>query len=214
MKTMEFTEDFLAYIPEGIQMLQQGSSLEELTQLLLDEIDQTFEDFPDLPERLTTLLKEMATALEASPTSDQAISALAGFQQQLQALPPPKRLYQSHGTSVAGVAAATGNNGIGVTGVAPEASLAGLKILLGELPAELGINPDDPSFPEWEDQQQAKALSYKNQEIDIYNNSWGPTDPLEGPGPKALGRPERKCAQGTRRFGKHLCLGRWQWPRR
>ena len=201
------TEDFLAYIPEGIQMLQQGSSLEELTHLFLDEIDQTLEDFPDLPERLTTVLTEMATALEDSPTPDQAISALESFQQQLQALPPPKRLYQSHGTSVAGVAAATGNNGMGVTGVAPEASLAGLKILLGEVPAELNINPDDPSFPEWEDQQQAKALSYKNQEIDIYNNSWGPADPLEGPGPKALAALKESVLKGRGGLGNIYVWG-------
>ena len=34
----------------------------------------------------------------------------------------------NHGTSVAGVAAARGGNGIGVTGAAPMASLAGLRI--------------------------------------------------------------------------------------
>lgn len=72
-----------------------------------------------------------------------------------------------HGTAVAGVAAASGNNGIGVTGVAPEASLAGLKIGFG-------------------DDAQAKALSHKNQDIDIYNISGSPQGDigsnLEAPG--------------------------------
>ncbi|MEO0518734.1 MAG: S8 family serine peptidase [Cyanobacteria bacterium P01_A01_bin.116] len=72
-----------------------------------------------------------------------------------------------HGTSVAGVSAATGNNGQGVTGVAFNASLAGLK-----------LNSD-------EDAKEARVLSHKNQEIDIYNASWGPEDngtTLEAPG--------------------------------
>lgn len=49
--------------------------------------------------------------------------------------------YFSHGTSVAGVIAAGGNNGIGVTGAAPEASIVGLKILADEISGELA-DPD------------------------------------------------------------------------
>ena len=64
-----------------------------------------------------------------------------------------------HGTAAAGVAAATGNNNLGISGVAPEASLAGLRLLAG------AVN----------DKLIADALSYLNNEIDIYNNSWKPT---------------------------------------
>ncbi|MBX3413049.1 MAG: S8 family serine peptidase [Pirellulales bacterium] len=76
----------------------------------------------------------------------------------------------SHGTSVAGVAVARGNNGIGVTGAAPNAQLAALR-LTGAATT---------------DSQEAAALSYAAQTIDIYTNSWGPLDDgqrLAGPGP-------------------------------
>ena len=64
-----------------------------------------------------------------------------------------------HGTSVAGVAAGDGFNGIGVSGSAPDATLAGLRLISA------------PST----DQDEADALSYMNQDIDIYSNSWGPS---------------------------------------
>ncbi|WP_199317941.1 S8 family serine peptidase, partial [Planktothrix sp. FACHB-1355] len=64
--------------------------------------------------------------------------------------------YNPHGTSVAGIAAASGNNRMGVTGVSPDAGLAGLRLIADEVT----------------DKQIADALSYKNQNIDIYNNSW------------------------------------------
>ena len=66
-----------------------------------------------------------------------------------------------HGTPVAGIAAASGNNQIGVTGVAYNASLAGLRIQLDD-----ELDEDDL------DTQLAEALSHQNQDIDIYNNSW------------------------------------------
>ncbi|MBD1938468.1 proprotein convertase P-domain-containing protein [Microcoleus sp. FACHB-68] len=61
-----------------------------------------------------------------------------------------------HGTAVGGNVAAEGNNGLGVTGAAPEASLAGLRLIANRVT----------------DLQIADALSYRNQDIDIYNNSW------------------------------------------
>ena len=42
--------------------------------------------------------------------------------------PAPYYAFDDHGTSVAGIAAAQGNNGIGVSGTAPNASLAGLRL--------------------------------------------------------------------------------------
>lgn len=75
----------------------------------------------------------------------------------------------NHGTSVAGVAAATGGNGIGVTGAAPEAGLGGHRLL--------GANSDT---------NESEALTRNNNVFDIYNNSWGPSDTgdsLSGPGP-------------------------------
>ncbi len=74
--------------------------------------------------------------------------------------PAPVNAWESHGTSVAGVAAAKGNNQIGVTGAAPNAFLAGLRLTAGAST----------------DLMEADALSYLNNNIHIYNNSWGPVD--------------------------------------
>ncbi|HBB34618.1 MAG TPA: hypothetical protein DC064_23245, partial [Cyanobacteria bacterium UBA9273] len=62
----------------------------------------------------------------------------------------------SHGTEVAGIAAAVGNNGIGISGVAPNAAVAGLRLTAGQV----------------NDKQIADALSYLRNDIDIYNSSW------------------------------------------
>ncbi|MCH8922171.1 MAG: S8 family serine peptidase, partial [Planctomycetes bacterium] len=78
-----------------------------------------------------------------------------------------------HGTSVAGVAAAAGDNGTGVSGAAPQAELAALRLV---------------SFPLSNDAQEAAALSHERDQIDIYNNSWGPPDDgtTLAPGPLTL----------------------------
>jgi subtilisin-like proprotein convertase family protein len=77
-----------------------------------------------------------------------------------------------HGTAVAGVAAAKGNNNLGVAGVAFDASLAGLKLI--SAPAS--------------DADEANALTYHKDAISIYSNSWGPADigTLGSIGPMAL----------------------------
>jgi len=77
-----------------------------------------------------------------------------------------------HGHSCAGLAAALGNNATGITGVAYEADLAGIRLI---------AKPTD-------DLQEAEAFAWKNNDIDIKSNSWGPIDfpNLEGPGPLAL----------------------------
>ncbi|HTJ79517.1 MAG TPA: S8 family serine peptidase [Rariglobus sp.] len=73
--------------------------------------------------------------------------------------PSPNVTTDYHGTSVAGLAAAR-DNGIGVVGVAPEATLYGLRLI---------------ALPET-DQDDADAMAWKNDVIQIKNNSWGPPD--------------------------------------
>lgn len=78
-----------------------------------------------------------------------------------------------HGTACAGVAAARGNNGIGVSGVAPEATVVGLKLIAA------------PTT----DADEADAFAFKQDIIHIKSNSWGPYDNAYGtggPGPLSL----------------------------
>jgi len=92
-----------------------------------------------------------------------------------------------HGTSCAGVAAATGFNGQGVTGAAPSAGLVGHRLLGAET-----------------DTNEADALTRNNSLIDIYSNSWGPTDGgqvLEGPGPLTESALEWGVANGRGGLG-------------
>lgn len=72
--------------------------------------------------------------------------------------PAPSLAADDHGTAVAGLAAARGNNGVGVSGVAPEATLYGLRLIA------------QPTT----DQEDAEAMAWKNDVIQIKNNSWGP----------------------------------------
>lgn len=70
----------------------------------------------------------------------------------------PKPYYgDDHGTSVAGVAAARGNNKIGVCGVAPEANLVGMRLISGpQTDADI-----------------AEAMTWYPSQIPIKSNSWG-----------------------------------------
>lgn len=70
----------------------------------------------------------------------------------------------AHGTEVAGVSAAVGFNGIGVSGVAPEAQIAGIRIGLGGL--------SNVSVP-FTDEIEASALQFGGTSVRISNNSWG-----------------------------------------
>lgn len=73
--------------------------------------------------------------------------------------PNPTGANENHGTAVAGVASADGDNGLGVSGAAWDAELVGLRLLGGG-----GIT----------ERQIAEAITHEPQIIDIYNNSWGP----------------------------------------
>jgi subtilisin family serine protease len=82
--------------------------------------------------------------------------------------PSPYYLSDAHGTSCAGVAAARGNNRLGVVGVAPEATLVGMRLI------------SDPIT----DLDEAEAMAWLPDQIDIKSNSWGyppfGEDPLTG----------------------------------
>jgi kexin len=77
----------------------------------------------------------------------------------------------SHGTAVAGLAAAQGGNALGVSGAAPHAGLAAIRLI--------GANTDT---------NEAVALNHEYNTIDIYSNSWGPLDngALDGPSPLTM----------------------------
>jgi subtilisin family serine protease len=66
----------------------------------------------------------------------------------------------AHGTAVAGLIGAIANNGIGGSGVAPGVSLVPIRLV------DIGQNALNTS----------DAIAYANQDIDIYNHSWGPSD--------------------------------------
>ncbi len=71
-----------------------------------------------------------------------------------------------HGTACAGVAAARGNNGIGISGTAPEATIVGLKLIAA------------PTT----DAEEADAFAFKKDIVHIKSNSWGPYDGAYGTG--------------------------------
>ena len=78
-------------------------------------------------------------------------------------------ILSNHGTAVAGLVGAAFNNGIGISGAAPEATLSGVRLIGDEI----------------DDEDEASALSFNNDTIQVYNNSWGPSDDtldFEGPG--------------------------------
>lgn len=92
--------------------------------------------------------------------------------------PSPDLAGDNHGTACAGVAAARGNNSVGVSGAAPNASLVGVRLISAAAT----------------DAQEAQGLTHQltaanpADRVSIYSNSWGPADDgvtLEGPGPLA-----------------------------
>ena len=102
--------------------------------------------------------------------------------------PSPDAWIDHHGTACAGVAAARGNNALGVSGAAPEATLVGLRLIAGSV----------------SDAEEAEALAWQPQWIGIYSNSWGPDDDghtKEAPGPLVRAALEHAAATGRHNRG-------------
>ena len=72
----------------------------------------------------------------------------------------PASSSQAHGTAVAGLAVAEGDNGAGVSGVAPGARFASFPIFDSRDNIATGV-------------QLAKAFGYESNRVDIQNHSWG-----------------------------------------
>lgn len=75
----------------------------------------------------------------------------------------------AHGTAVAGISGAVTNNRLGVSGVAPGSTLGAIRLTAAP----------------FSDEDTADALIHRLDVVDIYNNSWGPSDngrTIEGPG--------------------------------
>ncbi|NDB97099.1 MAG: hypothetical protein EBZ78_13240, partial [Verrucomicrobia bacterium] len=91
----------------------------------------------------------------------------------------------NHGTAVAGVAAARGYNGKGVTGVAPYANLVSQRI----------------DFSNLTDEREASTYVHGGQSIPIKNNSWGHVPAaatyLEAVGPLSQGALSSAAANGN-----------------
>lgn len=74
-----------------------------------------------------------------------------------------------HGTNCAGVVAMAKDNGKCGVGVAYSARIGGIKVRLNQIT----------------DLTEASALGYHNNHVDVYSNSWGPSDSgfvVSGPG--------------------------------
>ena len=102
--------------------------------------------------------------------------------------PPNSNPGDYHGTACAGNAAARGNNGIGVSGTAPEATLVGMRLIAAATT----------------DSQEAEALSHLPDLIQIKSNSWGPSDLgqlLDGPGPMTRASIANAAATGRGGLG-------------
>ncbi|GHC63560.1 S8 family serine peptidase [Roseibacillus persicicus] len=98
---------------------------------------------------------------------------------------PEPEFGDDHGTACAGNAGAVGNNNLGVTGTAPESILVGMRLIAGAVT----------------DAQEAEAMFYRPNIIEIKSNSWGPFDTGEIDGPGTLTRAAFANAAATGRNG-------------
>lgn len=71
---------------------------------------------------------------------------------------PAHDFHDAHGTAIAGIIAAVGNNGIGTTGIAYDAKIVPIRVFDPILPNPAGF---------------LSAINYRNDLIDVYNHSYG-----------------------------------------
>lgn len=81
--------------------------------------------------------------------------------------PSPSEDSDRHGTAVAGISLAAANDRDGL-GIAPSASLVPIRLIPDRNLSNSGIG--------YSSSTEAEALSYRDDIVDIYNNSWGPGD--------------------------------------
>ena len=70
-----------------------------------------------------------------------------------------------HGTAVAGIVSAKSNNSIGISGISYNSELVGIRLIADKCNSEFSL-----------DESEALALTHRLEDIDIYVNSWGPSD--------------------------------------
>jgi len=103
-----------------------------------------------------------------------------------------------HGTAVAGIVAGKGDNNLGITGVAYNASIVGLRLVAGDCEYEYN---DEHTL---NDLAISETLVHEIEKIDIYTNSWGPPDSgfrLGGAGPLSIASIEYGIAEGRDGLG-------------
>lgn len=111
----------------------------------------------------------------------------------------PQTDFDNHGTAVAGVAAARGGNGIGVTGAAPLAQIAGQRISFGSD----GYPSTTANIVEaflWKSGATANGNSPRyvgESEIDVSNNSWGPNGAFQPKRPEMVAALEAASLNNT-----------------
>ncbi len=106
----------------------------------------------------------------------------------------PSSSFLDHGTAVAGLAAATANNEIGVAGVAPESELVSWNIVESS-----GFYADSDVI--------ARMFQSQIQEVHVQNHSWGPST-YELSGPFLLERMSISNAVHNGRLGKGVIMVR------
>jgi subtilisin family serine protease len=130
-KEMDIHNTKTSYQGEGIKIAIVDTGIEQ--------------NHPDLSPNIDTTLSIRFGAAGSSSDSSPDTSQRSGAPTQ-----------SAHGTCCAGIAAAASENGIGIKGVAPKATLVGINAF---------SHPTALTF--------IKALLHENEQIDIYSNSWG-----------------------------------------
>jgi len=74
-----------------------------------------------------------------------------------------------HGTACAGIAAGIGSNSLGISGVAPAASISVIRLIADAIT----------------DTQRAQAMAFQNDQIHVKSHSFSPANPFGGPGAMA-----------------------------